>query len=161
MAKIGGGTLYKYLQSVQSYIAPPITTVFLLGILWKRVNAKGAIATLFFGLFMATLRIIAELMYIDEATGQLIDGASGIFATYASVNFAVMAIYMFIACVIVCISVSLATAPPSEKQIRGLTFGTLTAEQKAATKNSYSIWDIIASVVLVVAIISILFYFQG
>ena len=161
MEKIGGGTLYKYLQSVQSYIAPPITTVFLLGILWKRVNAKGAIATLFFGLLMAILRIIAELNYLDSETGQLVEGASGFFATYASINFAVMAIYMFIACVVVCVAVSLATAPPSEKQIAGLTFGTLTPEQKKSVMNSYSIWDVIASVILVLIIISVLFYFQA
>ena len=55
MQKIGGGVLYQYLQSVQAYIAPPITCVFLLGILWKRVNAQGAIATLMFGLFMGCL----------------------------------------------------------------------------------------------------------
>ncbi len=160
MQKIGGGTLYKYLQSVQSYIAPPITTVFLLGILWKRINAKGAIATLFFGLIMATVRIIAELSYLD-VDGNLVAGASGLLATYASINFAHMAIFMFIACVLVCISVSLLTAAPSEEKIKGLTFGTLTAAQKAEAQNSYSLWDIVASVILVLVIISILFYFQG
>ena len=160
MEKIGGGTLYRYLQSVQSYIAPPITTVFLLGILWKRINAKGAISTLLFGLLMATIRIIAEISYLDE-NGQVIADSSGILATYASINFAHMAIYMFLACVVVCIGVSLVTAPPSSVQIQGLTYGTLTSEQKAAAKNSYSLWDVIASVVLVLIIISILFYFQG
>ncbi len=160
MEKIGGGTLYRYLQSVQSYIAPPITTVFLLGILWKRVNAKGAIATLFFGLVMATLRIIAELIYFD-ANGNLIEGSSGIFASFAAINFAHMAIIMFIACVIVCITVSLMTKAPSEKQIAGLTFGTLTEEQKASAKNSYTILDIVASVVLVIVIVCILSYFTG
>ena len=34
------GQLYQYLQSVQAYISPPIAAVFLLGILWPRVNAK-------------------------------------------------------------------------------------------------------------------------
>ena len=43
--KLAGGTMYSYLQNVQSYIAPPITAVFLLGIFSKRVNANGAIAT--------------------------------------------------------------------------------------------------------------------
>lgn len=160
MEKIGGGTLYRYLQSVQSYIAPPITTVFLLGVLWKRINAKGAISTLFFGLLMAIVRIIAELTYLD-GNGNLMDGASGIFATYAAINFAHMSIFMFIACVLVCIGVSLITAPPAESQIKGLTFGTLTAEQKATAKNSYAILDIVASLVLVAVIIGILFYFQG
>ena len=35
MERIGGGVLYQYLQSVQSYIAPPVAAVFLLGITWK------------------------------------------------------------------------------------------------------------------------------
>ncbi len=160
MEKIGGGTLYRYLQSVQSYIAPPITTVFLLGVLWKRVNAQGAIATLFFGLLMATVRIIAELTYLD-GNGQLIEGASGFLASYADINFAHMAIIMFIACVAVCVGVSLVTAAPSESQIRGLTFGTLTQEQKSAAKNSYAVLDVVASLALVAVIVAILFYFQG
>ncbi|MCB0646655.1 MAG: sodium:solute symporter [Saprospiraceae bacterium] len=153
MQKIGGGVLYNYLQSVQSYIAPPITCVFLLGILWKRINAQGAIATLFFGLIMGTLRIIAELG-MDE-------GGSGIWHDFATINFAHMAVFMFLACVVVCIAVSLMTAPPAESQIAGLTFGTLTAEQKTAAKNSYSMVDILVSVVLAVVIISILVYFRG
>ncbi len=41
MGKISDG-LYDYLQSVQSYLAPPIAAVFLLGVFFKRLNAKGA-----------------------------------------------------------------------------------------------------------------------
>ncbi|MEM1218062.1 MAG: sodium:solute symporter [Bacteroidota bacterium] len=160
MERIGGGTLYKYLQSVQSYIAPPITAVFLLGILWKRINAKGAIATLFFGLLMAALRIIAELTFLD-GDGNLIAGASGIFASLAAINFSHMAIFLFIGCVVVCVSVSLLTAPQPAAQLEGLTFGTLSVEQKAEARNSYSIWDVVSSVILVLVIITILFYFQG
>ena len=153
MEKIGGGVLYQYLQSVQSYIAPPITAVFLLGIIWKRVNAQGAIATLMFGLIMATLRIIAELT--TESTD------IGSWATFAQINFAHMAIFMFVACVLVCVIVSLLTTAPDEEQIRGLTFGSLSAEQKMAAKNSYALKDIIASVLLLIIVISILFYFTG
>jgi len=47
---LAGGALYGYLQSVQAYIAPPITAVFLLGIFFSRINNKGALATLFSGL---------------------------------------------------------------------------------------------------------------
>ncbi|HSJ45775.1 MAG TPA: hypothetical protein VK923_13930 [Euzebyales bacterium] len=42
-------TLYTYLQSVQSYIAPPIAAVFLFGLAWKRINASGAMACLLSG----------------------------------------------------------------------------------------------------------------
>ncbi len=159
MQKIGGGVLYQYLQSVQAYIAPPITAVFVLGILWKRVNAKGAIATLLFGLLMATVRIVSELMFTEG--GKLIDGASGPFAQLAMINFAHMAIYMFIACVVVCSVVSLYTDAPDFEKIKGLTLGTLSAEQKAEARKSYSTWDVVVSVVLAAIVISVLIYFRG
>src|SRR5690606_27331229 len=57
MSRIGGGVMYQYLQNVQSYIAPPVTTVFLLGILWKRVNASAAITTLMAGLVLLVVRL--------------------------------------------------------------------------------------------------------
>jgi SSS family solute:Na+ symporter len=124
------------------------------------VNAAGAISTLFFGLLAGTVRIIAELTYLD-GNGKLIEGASGVFASYASINFSHMAIFMFIACVIVCVTVSLATPAQSETKLTGLTFGTLTAEQKSFNKSSYEWIDITASVLLVIAVISVLIYFQG
>ena len=36
------GVLYEYLQSVQTYIAPPIAAVFIMGIIHRRINAHGA-----------------------------------------------------------------------------------------------------------------------
>ncbi|WP_153397696.1 sodium:solute symporter [Ornithinicoccus halotolerans] len=39
-------TLYAYLQSVLSYLVPPVVAVFLMGIGWKRVTATAAFTTL-------------------------------------------------------------------------------------------------------------------
>ncbi len=39
-------TLYGYLQSVLSFLVPPVVAVFLLGIGWKRINATAAFLTL-------------------------------------------------------------------------------------------------------------------
>lgn len=152
MEYIGGGTLYKYLQSVQSYIAPPITAVFVLGILWKRINAKGAIVTLVAGLILAALRIYAEIQ---------IDELSSVFLTFASINFSHMAIFMFVFSALLCISVSLLTEAPDYKAIKGLAFGTLTAEQRQENRDSFDLIDIVLSGVLVVVIILVLLYFTG
>ena len=84
MKSIGGGTMYQYLQSVQSYLAPPITAVFLMGILWKRFNAEGAISTFILGLALGTLRISAELMTGPNDTGLI--------AWFAHINFSHLAI---------------------------------------------------------------------
>ena len=157
MEKIGGGVMYQYLQNVQSYIAPPVTAVFLLGILWKRVNSSAAITTLFAGLVLLVLRLGSEIYYQPEISRGL--ETSGILFAFANVNFSVMAIYMFFFSVILCVSVSLYTNEPDYNKIKGLSFGTLTPENKTEFKNSYSTVDIILSFILVSIVVGILMYF--
>ncbi|HPA81939.1 MAG TPA: sodium:solute symporter, partial [Thermoanaerobaculales bacterium] len=48
----GARGLYDYLQTVQGYLAPPIFTVFFLGVLNKRLNAKGCLAALISGFLL-------------------------------------------------------------------------------------------------------------
>jgi SSS family solute:Na+ symporter len=154
MEKIGGGVMYQYLQNVQAYIAPPVTTVFLLGIIWKRVNAQAAIVTLFSGLFLLILRLGSEI-----ATNEgLID--SGFLFEFASINFSYMAIWMFLFSVILCISVSLLTSEPDYQKIQGLSYGTLSAQDRLNADNSYSTIDIVLSIVLVLIVIGILLFFS-
>ncbi len=35
-----GSRLFDYIQAVQSFLAPPVTACYLLGILWKRINEE-------------------------------------------------------------------------------------------------------------------------
>jgi len=56
---------------------------------------------------------------------------------------------------------SLATPAQSEAQIAGLSFGTLTDEQRTFNKDSYNWVDIAASALLVIVVISVLAYFTG
>lgn len=159
MEKIGGGVMYQYLQNVQSYIAPPVTTVFLLGIIWKRVNSKAAITTLLAGLVLLILRLGSEIYYQPQiVSGLSVDGFAFAFAT---VNFSHMAIFMFLFSVVLCISVSLLTSPPDYKTITGLSFGTLTNSQKQDNDNSYDTIDVVLSVLLVIIVIGVLSYFTG
>lgn len=159
MSKIGGGVMYQYLQNVQSYIAPPVTAVFLMGILWKRVNAQAAITTLMAGLVMLVLRLGSEIFYQAEiVAGTPVDGLLFAFAT---VNFSHMAIFLFLFSVALCAGVTLATAPPDYTRIRGLAFGTLTDADRAAARGSLTWYDILFSLILVALVIGILSYFTG
>ena len=56
---------------------------------------------------------------------------------------------------------SLLTEKPSDEELAGLTFGTITAEQKAANKNSYDWKDIAASVLIIALVIFIMISFTG
>ena len=154
MEKIGGGVMYQYLQNVQAYIAPPVTTVFLLGIIWKRVNAQAAIVTLFSGLFLLILRLGSEI-----ATNEGII-ESGFLYDFASVNFSYMAIWMFIFSVALCISTSLLTSEPDYKKIQGLSYGTLTSSDRISSEKSYTTLDVVLSIVLVLIVIGILIFFS-
>ena len=159
MERIGGGVMYQYLQNVQSYIAPPVTAVFLLAIIWKRVNAQAAITTLIAGLVLLVLRLSSEIYYQpDISAGAVHDN---LLYGFATINFAHMAIFMFLFSVALCISVSLATSPPDYKRISGLSFGTLTEKHKLENKGSYDTIDVVLSVVLVAIVIGILMYFTG
>ena len=159
MEKIGGGVMYQYLQNVQSYIAPPVTAVFLLGILWKRVNAEAAITTLLAGLILLILRLGSEIYYQPMiASGELVDNFMFAFAT---VNFSHMAILMFIFSVLLCITVSILTSPPDYSKISGLSYGTLTVNHRKENSESYDTVDVILSIVLIIIVVSVLSYFTA
>src|SRR5690242_9869294 len=54
--------LYIYLQSVQAYISPPIAACFIIGILWPRVNGKGALSSLLAGFVLGASRFVFEVL---------------------------------------------------------------------------------------------------
>jgi len=80
---------------------------------------------------------------------------------FATINFSHMAILMFIFSILLCVGVTLTTSEPEYSKITGLSFGTLTSEQKLENKNSYEKIDMILSVSLVIIVIAILSYFTG
>jgi SSS family solute:Na+ symporter len=159
MEKIGGGVMYQYLQNVQSYIAPPVTAVFLLGIIWKRVNSDAAITTLFMGLFLLILRLGSEIYYQPQISSGV--DMEGFLFTFATINFAHMAIILFIFSVILCVSVSLFTAEPDYLKTRGLSFGNIDLESDEFKEKTYSTIDVVLSVFLILIVIGILMYFTG
>jgi len=148
------GVLYEYLQSVQSYIAPPITAVFLLGIFYRRINSKGAMATLMVGLLVAFIRLVLELSRnaFDEGS---------IFYFIGNLNFLTFAAWFFLFSVVFFLVVSLLTPAPSEQQVKGLTFGSLTEAQKAENRTSYNVWDIVFSLLVIGVVIFVMIGFNG
>ncbi|RED97919.1 sodium:solute symporter [Marinoscillum furvescens] len=148
------GVLYEYLQSVQAYIAPPIAAVFLLGIFYKRINAHGAYATLVVGFIVGGLRIVLEVLSDSFAPGSFLH-------TMGTMNFLTFGAWFFLFCVILAVGVSFATAPQTKEQLAGMTYGTLSDEDKASNKTSYNWKDIVVSVIVVAIVISIMIFFNG
>ena len=148
------GVLYEYLQSVQSYIAPPIAAVFLLGIFSKRINAKGAMAALISGLAVAAIRLVLEIFQNALPPGSFLH-------RFATLNFLTFAVWFFLFSIAVTVAVSLLTPAPASAQIEGLTYRTLTAKQKADNRGSYNIWDILVSLLVLAVVVYVMTTFSG
>ena len=146
------GQLFVYLQSVQGYIAPPIAAVFLIGILWKRVNAKGAIASLIVGFVLGMSRLIAELNK---------ESLEGILFTFADINFLHFAFELFLVCSAVLIIVSLASEAPSDEKVRDLTFATVDHSTPLPSDPTWKQKDVWAALVLFAIVLGVWVYFTG
>ncbi len=85
-------SLFNGINDVIAHIAPPITTVFLLGIFWKKASAKSAEYTLWLGSILGAGVFIINKIFPDSAIGQI--------------PFMMMAFYLFVVCVIMQVSLS-------------------------------------------------------
>ena len=150
-----GNVLYNYLQDVQSVLAPGIAAAFLLGICWKRATPKGGQWGLLSGILIGITRLGAKVYYSNAP-----EAADSWFkAIFYDFNWLYFCGVMLVFCCLVVIVVSLMTPAPDEKQIQGLVFGTATPEQKAATRASWTKWDVIHTIIFISLTIAFYIYF--
>ncbi|MDZ7262854.1 MAG: sodium:solute symporter, partial [candidate division KSB1 bacterium] len=124
----GGKGLYDYLQTVQGYLAPPIFVVFFFGIFMKRLNAKGCLAALITGFALGLFRLAIDtpvklFKNFSYEPGSFFWIINNIFFQYYS-------LLIFVICVVVLIVVSYLTSEPSYEKLRGLTYATMTPEDR-------------------------------
>jgi len=98
-----GGSLFEYIQSLYAFFAPPFSAVFLLGVLWRRINATGATVAVVLGFALGIL-LKLTIQYVPHHPAWLVP-----YANQASIN------WLF--CMVVCVGASLLTAPPRPDQI--------------------------------------------
>ena len=55
------GTIFEAVNKIPMTFAPAVTTVFVLGVLWKRGTRQGAMATLYFGSLIGVLYFLVDL----------------------------------------------------------------------------------------------------
>ncbi|SMO42583.1 sodium:solute symporter [Gracilimonas mengyeensis] len=154
----GSRGLYDYLQGVQSYLAPPIFVVFFLGIFNKRLNKQGALSALFVGFALGIFRLaidtpVALIEGFSYPKGSFLWIVNNIFFQYYS-------LIIFVVSIAVMFIVSYLTAPPSYDKIAGLTYGTLSDEDRRKSRESYTWVDTSLSVLLVLIIGFIYLYFS-
>jgi SSS family solute:Na+ symporter len=169
--------LYVYLQSVQGYLSPAIASLFLFGVFWRRATAPAALWAFIVGTLAGFARLAADLTMRDEATlvsslkQQLYRGAidaSQYAAAIAPIrarhpwifdfwnlNWLYFAQASLVGTASIIVIVSLMTQPPERGAIKYTWYGA-TAEEKAATRASWTASDVALSVI--VLIVTVIFY---
>lgn len=160
-----GSVLYEYLQNVQSLIAPAIAAVFLLGVFNRKITPKagewGLLIGFLLGLFRLGLMVFDPGAHFDQVTQKLVVDPSlryGIFKLL-DINWLHFCIFLLFFTMALMVVISFFTPRAGEKQLQGLTYFSQTPEQKAETRNSWSMGDVITSLVVVAICVAFYIYF--
>jgi solute:Na+ symporter, SSS family len=158
MPLISDGGLYKYLQSVQGYLAPPITAVFLLGLFFKRINGEGAVAGLLSGFVVGMLKLLLQALTSGAAGDRIVE--NGLLVYIGQYNFLYASGWLFLISIIIIVGVSLLTKKQDEESISGLTYATATEEDKKENRESWNKWDVIATCGVLGLVAAVYLYFS-
>ncbi len=152
MPAVSEGGLYQYLQNVQSYLAPPITAVFLLGLFNQRINSRGAVWGMGLGFVLGMGKLLLQAVF---GAGKIENPA--FLAAIADFNFLYFSGVLFLISIAVIVAFSYGAAPPKPEQIRGLTLATIDRE---AVRRSYDRRDIAATAVVLGLVAAVYLYFS-
>ncbi|CAF5218361.1 unnamed protein product, partial [Rotaria magnacalcarata] len=114
-----GGKLFDYIQSVTSFLAPPICSIYVLAIFWKRINEEGAFWGLICGLVIGLIRFIWEYSY---SVPPCLLAATDRRPEAIKFHFLYFALLLFTLTCLVAVIVSLLTRPIPEQCLHGLNF---------------------------------------
>ena len=106
-------SIFEAINAIAANLAPPITTVFIFGVFWKRGTKQASLTTLIFGF---TLGAIAFAMDLP------IFGDTKIITETWGIPFMMQAWWLFCICTAVFVAVSLMTPAPAKENIEGLTW---------------------------------------
>ena len=145
MRSLMGGGIFHYLQSVQAYISPPIAAVFLFGLLYRWINAKGAIVALWSGFILGIFRLVTEFMANE---GVLVVEKGSALSYFLEVNFLHFALVLFLFCALVLAVGSRFGKPKPEAELALVTF------QKTGQRSGF-VWskDVALTVILIVFVL--------
>ncbi len=155
MPWVSQGGLYVYLQSVQGYLAPPITAVFLLGLFFKRINSRGAILGLSIGFFLGMFKLVVQAL----VGGEIIADA-GFFGWLGNYLFLYYSGLLFFVSVIIVIVGSLTSPAQDEKSIEGLTWGSVNQQHRDESRAAWDWRDIAGTAVVLGLVVGVYVYFS-
>ncbi|GLD66129.1 sodium/myo-inositol cotransporter 2 [Lates japonicus] len=115
-----GGQLFIYIQSISTYLQPPVSIIFIMGCFWKRTNEKGAFWGLAIGLSVGCIRMLLDFIYPAPLCYEVDDRP----AVLKYVHYLYFSVLLSFITLVVVVGVSLVTEEPKPEQISRLTWFT-------------------------------------
>ena len=139
------GSLYSYLQGIQSLLAPAMVAVFTLGIFSKKITPKAGEWGLIGGFVVGMIRLVTNV--ITDTGKATMDGAFWENTTWFwQTNWLVFECWLLVFIILLMVAVSFFTPAPSKEQVDAITFST---DFKKSIKESWGVWDIVGTLVVI------------
>ncbi len=106
-------SIFEAINAIAADLAPPITVVFLWGVLWRRGTKQASLCTLIFGFTMGAIAFILDLPAF---------GMEKIVTHRWGIPFMMQAWWMFCICSVIYVVVTLLTPAPAPESVNGLTW---------------------------------------
>src|SRR4029078_6169584 len=149
-------------QVLRAFLPPPIAAVFFFGVFMRRLTGAGCLAALLTGFAMGVLRLFVDTPVTLGMAGYQNGYTQGSWlGILNNIYFQYYGLLIFVVSVAVLIVVSYATPPPRAHQLTGLTYATVTSEQRRESRRSWNHWDVINSTVVLLLIAAAYIYFNG
>jgi SSS family solute:Na+ symporter len=136
------GSLYEYLQGIQSLLAPAIVAVFALGIFTKKITPKAGEVGIIIGFVIGMIRLVCNI-FKDDLNN--IPALHNTFGWFIDSNWLIFEIFLLLFIMVLMFVVSFFTKQADEEKLKGITLLTQSAEEKADTRSSWNVWDVVAS----------------
>ena len=136
-------TLFRLVQRIFFYIAPPFAVVFLLGLLWRRANGVAAVATIISGFVF--LWLLEKGVYVSvpglftmDLYPPLWDVIVFLTPYKRAYQHSALATWLF--CMIVMVATSLLTSPPQAEQVERVIWNRSYLSLPPALRKRYGGW---------------------
>ena len=106
-------SIFEAINAIAADLAPPITVVFLWGVLWRRGTKQASLYTLILGFTMGAIAFILDLPAF---------GTEKIVTHRWGIPFMMQAWWMFCICSVIYVAVTLLTPAPAPESVDGLTW---------------------------------------
>ena len=149
------GNLYSYLQGIQSLLAPSMVAVFTLGIFSKKITPKAGEWGLIGGFIIGMLRLLTNV--ITDSGNSVMNGSLwNSTAWFWQTNWLIFECWLLVFIIALMIIVSFFTPAPTKEQIEAITFS---GDYKKQIKESFNMWDIVATLGVVALCAAFYIYF--